>query len=438
MKVKLICPTFYTPNGNLFRPAKAMMPPLSPLFLAGLVPSPHTVSVVDEAVQSLDFDEPVDVVGITTTSINIRRAYEIADEYRRRGVAVVMGGIHVSMHPEEAQDHADAVVLGEAEDSWPEVLGDIERGTLRKSYRQPARDSLAGLPAPRYDLIAADRYVRPPFSDLPMLPVQTTRGCPHDCDFCSVTKFWGKRIRFRPIPEVVAEIKASGGRHIFFTDDNFFANPKRTRELCEALEPLKIRFMCQIDTTARQRDELVRAAARAGCFMAFIGIESLDPRSLAELNKQFNKPDEYAALIRMLRKNSIGVYASIMFGLEHDDSHTVESTVSFLIQNKVDLAVFFRLTPFPGTALFERMKARNQLVDDQWWLHLGTGIRSLVKYQDKPSISDALVTQANKRFYSMGSIARRCVRLGGMRTVPLLLNLNSRRKMIASGGSCSF
>jgi radical SAM superfamily enzyme YgiQ (UPF0313 family) len=438
MKIKLICPTFYTPDGDLFRPAKAMMPPLTPLFLAGLVPPHHGVSVVDEAIQTLNFDDPVDLVGITSTSINIRRAYEIADEYRRRGVKVVMGGIHASTLPEEAMEHVDALVLGEAEDSWPELLADVERGTLRKSYNRPARESLEGLPFPRYDLIAADRYVKLPFSDLPMLPVQTTRGCPHNCDFCSVTRFWGKRIRFRPIPEVVAEIKASKGRAIFFTDDNFFANPKRTQELCEALEPLKIRFMCQIDTTARQRDELVRATARAGCFMAFIGVESLDPRSLAEFNKQFNKPDEYANLIRMLRKHSIGVYASIMFGLEHDDSRTVDSTVNFLIQNKVDLAAFFRLTPFPGTALFGRMKERNQLVDNQWWLHLGTGIRSLVKYSDKPCISDALVKQANKRFYSIGSIVRRYTRRHRMKLIPLLLNLNSRKKMLSSDGSCSF
>lgn len=438
MKIKLICPTFYTPNGDLFRPVKAMMPPLSPLFLAGLVPAHHSVSVVDEAVQSLDFDEPVDLVGITTTSINARRSYEIGDEYRRRGVTVVIGGIHASTLPEEAMEHADAVVLGEAEDSWPELIGDVERGTLRKSYRQVARESLAGLPSPRYDLIAADRYVRPPWSKLPLLPVQTTRGCPHNCDFCSVTRFWGKRIRFRPIPEVVAEIKASKGRTVFFTDDNFFASPKRTQELCEALVPLKIRFMCQIDTTARERDALVRAAAKAGCFMAFVGVESMDPRSLAELNKQFNKPDEYANLIRLLHKHSIGAYTSIMFGLDHDDAQTVDSTVDFLIRNKVDLAAFFRLTPFPGTALFERMKGRDQLVDSQWWLHLGTGIRSLVKYQDKASISDELVIRANKRFYSLGSIGRRYSRLGGFKAVPFLLNLSARKKMLATGGACSF
>ncbi len=161
MKITLICPTFYTPNGDLFRPAKAMMPPLSTIFLAGLVPPHHQVSVIDEAVQTVDFDAPVDVVGLTSTSINIRRGYEIADEYRRRGVKVIMGGIHASMLPGEALAHVDAVVEGEAEDSWPEVLRDIEQGTLRQSYRHPKRDSLAGLPCPRYDLVAADRYVKP-------------------------------------------------------------------------------------------------------------------------------------------------------------------------------------------------------------------------------------------------------------------------------------
>ena len=271
-----------------------------------------------------------------------------------------------------------------------------------------------------------------------MLPVQTTRGCPHNCDFCSVTQFWGKQIRFRPIPDVIADIKASKAKVVFFTDDNFFANSKRTQELCEALVPLKIRFMCQIDTTARQRDALVQAAAKAGCFMSIIGIESLDPRSLAEFNKKFNKPEEYANLIHMLREHAIGVYASIIFGLEHDDHQTVDTTVDFLIRNKADLGAFFRLTPFPGTVLYERMKEKDQLVDEQWWLHLGTGIRSLVKYDGKTSISDALVKHANKRFYSLGSIARRYARFKGVKLVPLLLNLNSRKKMLQSDGSCSF
>jgi len=414
-----------------------MLPPLSTLHLAGLVPAQHQVSVVDEAIQDIDFDEPVDLVGITSTSINIRRAYEIADEYRRHGVKVVMGGIHVSALPGEAMAHVDALVEGEAEDSWPELIGDMERGALRANYKRPRRESLAGLPCPRYDLIPADRYVRPPFSKLPILPVQTTRGCPHNCHFCCVTQFWGKQLRFRPIPEVIAEIKASKGRVFLFTDDNFFANPKRSQELCEALAPLHIRFMCQIDTTIYQRETLLHAAARAGCFMAFIGMESLDPKSLAEFNKQFNKPGEYVNLIRMLRKNAIATYASIMFGLEHDNLNTVDATVDFLIRNKVDLGAFFRLTPLPGTVLYERMKAKNQLVDDQWWLRLGTGIRTLVQYQNNPTLSDELVKRANRSFFSLRSIARRYIRVGPVQLIPLLLNLSARSKMLNSDGSCS-
>jgi radical SAM superfamily enzyme YgiQ (UPF0313 family) len=253
-----------------------------------------------------------------------------------------------------------------------------------------------------------------------------------------VTKFWGRQLRFRPTRDVVEDILRSRAKIVLFTDDNFFADPQRAHELCEALAPLRIRFICQIDSTARKRDALVRAAARAGCFLAFIGFESLSSGNLAELNKRFNHPDEYAGLIRMLRANAIGVYASIMLGLEQDDFHTADETVGFLIRHKVDIAAFFRLTPFPGTALYDRMKEKRQLVDEQWWLRLGAGLSSLIRYDGNSITADALVRRANRAFYSLGSIVRRYSTLKASRLVPLLLNLQSRKKMIRSGGSCSF
>jgi len=438
MKIKLICPTFYDPEGNLFHPGKAMLPPLSLLYLAALVPPKHKVSIVDETVQPVDFVDPVDVVGITTTSINIRRAYEIADEYRRRNVTVVLGGIHATTLPQEALEHADVVVLGEADDSWPTLLDDAARGDLQTIYDQPRREDLTGLPHPRYDLIEPKHYLIPPFSKLPILPVQTARGCPHNCDFCSVTKFWGKKIRFRPIEEIVEEIQLSQARVVFFTDDNFFASLTRARELCDALKPLHIRFICQIDATSYKREELIHAAADAGCRLAFVGFESLNTRALADLNKQFNKPDEYASLIRILHENEIGIYASIMFGLEYDDQATVDTTVKFLIENKADIAAFFRLVPFPGTGLYERLKDNHQLVHDEWWLHLGTGLKSLVRYEGETVTADALVKQANQQFFNFGSILRRYGFPRRWQLLPFIMNLSSRKKMIKSKGSCSF
>ena len=438
MKIKLICPTFYDPEGKLFRPKKAMLPPLSLLYLAGLSPSRHEISIADEAVRTIDFAEPVDLVGITTTSINIRRAYEIADEYRKRKVPVVLGGIHATTMPQEAQAHADAVVLGEADDSWPVLLEDVERGALQAQYSMPPRDDLAGLPHPRFDLVDPACYLRPPSSALPILPVQTARGCPHNCDFCSVTKFWGRKIRYRPIADIVEEVRGSGARVVLFTDDNFFASPTRAQELCEALKPLNIRFFCQIDATSYKREGLIKAAADAGCLLAFVGFESLNTRALADLNKQFNKPTEYASLVRILHANEIGIYASIMFGLEYDDQTTVDDTVSFLIDNKADIAAFFRLTPFPGTGLYERLKANGQLVDNEWWLHLGTGLKSLVRYPDETLTADMLVKQANKRFYALGSIFHRYGLPRRWQLLPFLMNLQSRKKMLRSKGSCSF
>jgi radical SAM superfamily enzyme YgiQ (UPF0313 family) len=438
MRIKVICPTFYTPSGVLFKPQTAMMPPLSILHLAGLIPNGHDVSVLDEAVQHQDFGDPVDLVGITTTSINARRAYEIADEYRRRGVRVAMGGIHASTLPDEALQHADSVVVGEAEDSWPQLVNEAAAGPIRTRYELPRRNSLAGLPCPRYDLIDPTLYVRAPFHSLPMLPIQTARGCPHNCDFCSVTRFWGRQLRMRPTDEVVEEIRRSRAQTIFFTDDNFFANPRRSQELCEALRPLGIRFFCQIDSTSRKREDLIHSAARAGCFLAFVGFESLSTSNLSGLNKQFNRPEEYAELIRILHANRIGVFASIMFGLEHDTLASVRQTTDFLIANHVEMGAFFRLTPFPGTSLFERMKTKGCIVDEHWWLHLGTGATSLIRYPNQPVGADELVKQANVDFYSWTSILRRFSLPRRPRLVLLLLNMQSRRKMLKSGGSCSF
>ena len=303
MKIKLICPTTYELDHKLIKLKKATVPPLSILYIAGLTPKEHNVKIVDECVQTIDFDEPVDLVGISVMSSTAKRAYEIADEFRRRNVTVVMGGIHASSVVEEALEHANTVVIGEADDSWKIVLQDASNGKLKRTYKYKRKDPLDNLPHPRFDLLDTNKYIRLPFRRSPNIPVQTARGCPFNCDFCTVSKFWGNKIRFRPIKEVIDEITLSNADTVFFTDDNFVANPRRTLELCDALSRLKIKYFCQIDSLAFKHPEIIQGLKKSGCFMVFVGFESINKENLKTINKGFNKPEDYQTLIKMFHRN---------------------------------------------------------------------------------------------------------------------------------------
>jgi len=289
MHIKIIIPTNYDHQKRLFRVKKATLPNLTVRYLAAMVPAKHRVTVLEECLHEIDFDEPIDLVALSVLSSNAKRAYEIADEFRRKGVPVVMGGVHITCCPEEALAHADAIVIGEAEDSWPELISDFENKQLQKVYDRPRRESLANLSHPRFDLITPSDYLSIPFADSRIIPIQTSRGCPHDCDFCIVTKFFGVKVRHRPIEDVIEEIGLSGSKVFFFTDDNFFSNYERAEALCKALIPLKIKYICQLDTLSYKRPDLVELLAESGCITAFIGFESISQNNLKSVNKNFSK-----------------------------------------------------------------------------------------------------------------------------------------------------
>jgi radical SAM superfamily enzyme YgiQ (UPF0313 family) len=219
--------------------------------------------------------------------------------------------------------------------------------------------------------------------------------------------FWGRKMRFRPVDDVCAEIKYSGADTVFFTDDNFVAYPRRTKELAEALTPLNIRYICQIDTLAYQQPEIIRAVARSGCFLVFVGFESLSEKNLAAVNKVFNHPSHYPELISILHKHGINVYASLIMGFEHDTPDTARATVDFLIGQKVSLASFFRPTPYPGTGLYERLARDGFLLDRKWWLKQGEDLQSVVRYPENPHAWEELSSLAMRRFFSLRSILRR-------------------------------
>lgn len=356
MKLELIAPA--TPGSSNRK--KVLIPPLGLAMVAALTPPDVEISLTDENVTAIAFQKQTDLVGITALTVTAQRAYEIADIFRAKGVKVVLGGIHPSVRPEEAGQHADAVVIGEAEGVWPKVIEDFKANQLQRVYQQRERPSLVGLPLPRRDLFAKGAYyVRNTLS--------TTRGCPYSCTFCSVTSFFGHTYRCRPVEEVCREIETLGKKKfIVFLDDNIVGNPKFAKELFRALIPYKIKWVAQASVTIARDDELLKLAAASGCISLFIGFESISPASLAAVGKRMNVVDEYESVIKRIHSHGIAIHGLFIFGFDEDDEGVFQRTVHFAQQMRLETAQFDYLTPYPGTALGESMDNAGRVVTKDW------------------------------------------------------------------------
>lgn len=427
MKVKLIGPTRYLENGKLLKSKKIIVPSLTFPLLAALTPSDINISIVNEICEDINFEEKVDLVGITSYTINIHRAYQVADEFRRRNVPVVMGGIHVSMEPEEAKEHADTIIIGEAEETWPQFMNDFRNGIRKEVYRAEKRPSLVHLPIPRFSLINKSHYV-----DYQMIPIQTGRGCPHSCDFCSVTRFSGRRYRPRPIPDVINEIKTLGAKFCFFIDDNIFASPSRARELLKALIPLRILWIGQATISAAEDRELIELARKSGCIELAVGLESLSRKNLKSVHKTMNKVEHYEKNLKAYRKLGIRVAASMIFGFDDEEPGVFKEAYHFLMKNRLPYTYWTALCPYPGTPLYERLKAQGRLKDAKWWLNRKRRIYGLEftgnKMEEK--VFSKNLYHYYRRFYSIRSIIKRTLFPPQRRWLPTIyLNLAYRKRI---------
>jgi len=369
MKIRLIHPTVLDDNGNAIRYKRLNMLSLTLPTIAALTPQDVEVDLKYEAVDPVNFDEKVDLVGITALTNNVARAYQIGDEYRKRGVKVVMGGIHASALPEEALQHVDSVVIGEAEDIWPDLVRNFQKtGTLERIYRNAVLPDLQKLLIPRYDLINPDYFIKPMFNDMPIFCVYTSRGCPFNCDFCSVTRFFGNKYRTKPIENVVKEIEhwSAKCKNVYFVDDNILGKAEYAEELFKALIPLNITWSSEFDSTAVNKPKLIELAGKSGCRSMLIGFETLNPDNLKSVNKTFNKIDKYKDLIKMLKDNGIAPEATMMVGLDNDDTSIIERTIDFLLENGI---IFFRisiLTPYPGTKIYQKLNDEGRILVRDW------------------------------------------------------------------------
>ena len=366
MKLLLIQPAQMFPDGRVIKFQQSISYPIGLVTLAALTPPDVEVLIKNESVDDIDFDLPVDVVGITGYTSQITRGYQLADEFRQRGVTVILGGIHVSLNPDEAEQHADAILIGEAEGIWPQMLADARQQRLQKRYQLTQYPDMRLPVLPRYDLVERQKYISPPSVKANLIPIQTARGCPFHCDFCSVVQFQGREFRMKPIPHVLKEIEACGSDYLFFSDDNVIGNLAHAREFFKAITPLNIKWMGQFPSTLGRHPELIDLAAKSGCFLLFVGFETIVPASLHEVGKSFNQTQDYGELIRRILQAGITPFGSFVFGFDHDGPDVFDRTLEFLDTTGMPLASFFILTPLPGTVLYSRLAEQNRIIDPQW------------------------------------------------------------------------
>jgi radical SAM superfamily enzyme YgiQ (UPF0313 family) len=348
------------PDGSPY-PRTWVMEPLSIATLASLTPAAHQRVFVDDRLEPIPYDRPTDLVCLSVETYTARRAYQIAAGFRRRGVQVVLGGFHPTLLPDEAAVHAAAIVCGEAEPVWAALLDDAASGSLQPRYQAAAPADLAGL--------AADRTVFAGRPYGPLALVETSRGCHFDCEFCSIAAVSKRTFRTRPVTEVVREIRTLRQRNLFFVDDNLGANPERLRELCEALQPLRRRWIGQVSLHVAADNALLQLMGRSGCIGVLIGIESLAAGNLAAMGKAVNAGGlGYEAALARLRQHGISVYATFVFGYDRDTRQTFEETFRFIQRQKFFFAAINHLVPFPGTALYARLQAEGRLLHRAWWL----------------------------------------------------------------------
>ncbi len=337
-------------------------PILGLTLLASLFPKNYEVKVINEVTEEVDFNAKVDLVGITGLTCVINRAYAIADRFRERGVKVSLGGVHPSLLPEEAKEHADSVFIGEAEGMLEKVLQDFEAGELKPFYKNREWSDLKGLPLPRRDLLS-EGY-RPFFK-----VIETTRGCPNRCEFCSVPIINGKRYRLRPLEEIDQELSLiiqKEGEYLFLADDNVTANEDYARGLFEIFKRHRVKWMAFTTIKIAMNEDLLKKAQESGCVSLFIGFESLLQENLDSVSKRFVNAGELSNWVNTIQQHQIGVHGSFIFGFDGDDPTIFRRTVEFVQKNNIELPTFSILTPFPGTPLQKRLEEEGRIFDRNW------------------------------------------------------------------------
>lgn len=403
MKLLLVSPGW--PKGRLWGELGFKFPSLSLAAIAAATPAHWQVALCDENVEPVDFAADVTMVALTAMTPQAPRAYEIADRFRQRGVTVVMGGFHVSNLPDEALHHVDAVVVGEGDSVWPRLLADFEKGTLQPIYRPNAMLDMASLPVARREIFAGKGY-------LLTNTIQTTRGCPFDCEFCSVTAFYGRKYRERPVEQVLAELEVLRKQNsfAFFVDDNLVANRRYALKLFAGMRGMNFKWLSHAPIDFAEDQELMRAAGEAGCVGMFVGFESLNQESLTAMGKVTNQASQFLDQAKAFRDNGIGILGSFVLGSDGDTPAIFEPILRFCEAARIEAAIFPILTPYPGTKVRERLEQEGRITSNDWRDYDMGHVNYIPKGMTAAELQ-AGHDWLNRSFYSFSSMYRRIFKL---------------------------
>jgi radical SAM superfamily enzyme YgiQ (UPF0313 family) len=421
LRIALISPKgpLYRHRGGIWKKSLRYQP-LTLTTLAALIPAdiPHTVQCIDEGIGDVPLDLDVDLIGLTVITGTAVRAYELADHFRARGVTVVLGGPHVTLIPEDAAPHADAIVTGYAEDTWPELLHDVVAGRLKARYTMAPDLSLADRPFPRRDLLPSSHF-------LTNNVFEATRGCVHPCEFCVVPTAWGRKPYHKPVADVVADIRRHGAKKLIFVDLNIIADRAHAKDLFTALIPLKVQWYGLATTLLADDLELLELCARSGCRGLLMGLESMSTVNLKGSRKGFNTPDNYARVVERLHEHGIALQGCFVFGLDDDKPDVFQKTAEFAVQAKIDLPRFAVVTPFPNTPLYRRLESEGRILTYNWELYDAQHVVFQPKHMSVEELQTG-IESAWKHAYSIPSIIRRIGRSPAPWPVRIGTNLGYR------------
>jgi radical SAM superfamily enzyme YgiQ (UPF0313 family) len=335
------------------------------LTIAAVTPDKYSIEFVDENHDNINYSSKYDLIAISAATQQATQSYEIAARFKKLGVKTAIGGIHATVMPDEALNYFDHVFMGEAEETWPEFLNDIDNNTTKRIYKNEYPLDLTKYPMPRYDLLKKENYT--------VLWVQASRGCPHDCEFCAATKVFGMKVRYKTVEQVLTELRFIksiwGDIKIDFADDNLFTNKKFARELVDNLKGMNLKWYAQTDISIAVNEKFLEEIREAGCLTLFIGFESVSELALGQINKskwKLKQLPKYKKSIEIIQSKGIGIVGAFIIGFDGDTIETLKETASFIIENKLFSAQIAILTPFPGTSLYTRFKDEGRLKDLPW------------------------------------------------------------------------
>jgi radical SAM superfamily enzyme YgiQ (UPF0313 family) len=380
------------------------MEPLPAALISALTPSDVERTFVDDRIEAIDYERHTDLVALSVETYTAKRCYQIASEFRRRGVPVVMGGFHATLCPDEVSRYAESIVVGEAESVWAQVIDDYRHGTPQRTYKGKGRPDPSTV-VPDRSIFIGKRY-------LPIRLVEFARGCKFRCEFCAVQAFHDATQTHRRVDQVIAELQRvrRTGQLVFFIDDNITSDIESAKELMRALIPLKIRWVSQSSINVAFDDEALSLMKRSGCQGVLVGFESLHEGTLKQMKKGFNSNHGGPpAALERFRAHGLRIYGTFVFGYDHDTPQTFEDTIAFAQQQGLFISAFNHITPFPGTPLYTRLQKEGRLLGDPWWLddQYRYGMVPFTPKNMSPEELAARCIDARKRFYSWPSIAKR-------------------------------